>query len=135
MDIDTKLRVVKIMEEYSRKPLLYGTYDCNLMVLKMFEPEKHERFVGRYKTVIGGARVAMKEFGYTHINDYMEESDDYVSISKPFMMHGDIIFSDTERVAMVATGYNRAFAINPQTNTFMDCNVSIPESYKIYRRI
>lgn len=135
MDSITKLNIVKLMREMNNQPLEYGKLDCNLMVLKMFEPDKYDDLVGRYKTVVGGARVANKAFGYNRIDDYMEENPSYVAVNPSHVQFGDIIFSDHDRVAMVALSTDSAFAINPNTNTFMECTISIPESYKIFRRI
>lgn len=135
MEIETKLHITKIMSEMIGEPLVYGSNDCNLMVLKMYEPDKHDEFVGRYKTVIGGARVAKKLFGYARIDDYMEKSERYEQVPKNFMRYGDIVFSDHDHTAMVALGINRVFAISPLTNTFVECAVNIPDNYKIFRRV
>lgn len=135
MDSTTKLNIIKLMREMNNQTLEYGKLDCNLMVLKMFEPEKHDELVGRYKTVVGGARVANKVFGYNRIDDYMEENPSYIRVAPNHVQFGDIIFSDHDRVSMVALSTNSAFAINPNTNKFMECIISIPESYRIFRRI
>lgn len=135
MDIESKIRISSVLSEYVHQDLVYGERDCNLMVLKIFEPERYDRFVGRYKSIIGGARVAKKEFGYVRIDDYMADSDDYTEIDPNFMMFGDIIFADQSRVAMIALGVNRAFVIDPKTDKFAEGVVQIPPSYKIFRRV
>lgn len=135
MDNTTRLKIINIMREYNHQELVYGQLDCNLVVLEIYEPEKYKKLIGRYKTVIGGARVANKEFGYSRIDDYMEENPSYIRVEPNFVQFGDIIFSDIDRVAMVALSTHTAFAISPLTNTFMECKISIPESYRIFRRI
>lgn len=133
MDNELKLRLVNVMRRLNHQGLEYGNNDCNLMVLEMFEPEIYKKFLGRYKTLIGGARVAKKEFGFGRLDDYLSQSKEYTQIPKPFITFGDIICSDVGRVVMISTSNNRAFAID-QNDIFRECTISIPDNYKIFRR-
>lgn len=135
MDNKFKIAVSGVISKYNNQTLEYGKFDCNLMILEAFEHDKYEIICGRYKTVVGGARVAKKEFGYSRLDDYISQSPDYKLIEKPFIMSGDIIFSHIDNIAMIALGCNKAFAVLPNTNEFSRCDVDIPEAYNIYRRI
>lgn len=84
------IELAKVVREFNGKELTYGTYDCNLLALKILEPDKWERLHGRYKTVLGGTRVAKKEFGYSSLLDYFRESEDYVQVPNKFAVGGDV---------------------------------------------
>lgn len=137
MNIELHIRVSEVMTEYNGNKLDYGKLDCNLMFLKAFEPEKFEQFVGTYKTVRGGAIKASKLFGFNRIEDYMEQSTDYEQIDPIYIQFGDIIVGnpDTGRECLISMGHKKAFGVLPKGKVFGHCEIKLPPTYKIYRRV
>ena len=130
--------MAETINEYLGASLVYGQTDCNLMMLSVYEEDKHDALKGHYKTAIGGARVAKKLFGYPHIKNYMAESELYEEITNPLMVvYGDIVVCKNNNATMLATGYDTAFFSDSEhDDTFRHSNIELDMTHHIvYRRL
>ena len=132
--MDTNLAISSI-REYNGQPHVRGTVDCNLLFLKIFEPEKHERFVGRYKTIIGGVRVSKSEFGYPSILQYLIESSDYEEIDSNFHCEFDIVAFHDRHDLFISLG-DKWFGVNKNDSfSTIKCNGYDSKDYTVFRKV
>lgn len=130
MDTLEKVRLLKILRKYLGQSLDYGELDCNLLVLEMYKPEAYEKLRGRYTTVIGGARVANKEFGFISIKDFCAAT--YQEIDKSFVLPLDIVVFEGHDVAVWTQ--DGIFCVQ-EDKTFGYQKLPNDADYKIYRKV
>lgn len=135
MDNKMQLHLTTTINKYRNQILEYGKFDCNLLILEVFEYEKYEKFVGTYDNIKDGVKVAKEMFGEMRLSDYLEKAPEYESIDKKFIKYGDIVVANSARICMIAIGHNKLFAIHPRTNKFEFCDMLVLDTYKVYRRI
>lgn len=132
--MDIKL-ATEAIREYDKQPHVRGTVDCNLLFLKIFEPEKHDLFVGRYKTITGGVRVSKKEFGHPSVIHYLRESDDYKEINPNFQMEFDIVVFHDRHDLFISLG-DKWFGVNDQDSfSLINKDLYSIDDYTIFRRV
>ncbi len=124
-----------IVDEYNNQPLIRGTTDCNLLFLKLHEPEKHDKIKGRYKTLIGGVRVARKIFGNTSIHQYLKESNEYIEVHPNFQLPLDVVAYKSRHDICISLG-DKWFGVD-ESDTFsiVPSNASVDDNYTIFRKV
>ena len=124
-----------IIDDYNNRPHVRGDVDCNLLFLKIHEPEKFEEFHNRYKTIIGGVRVSRKIFGVSSIKEYLDTCGDYEIVRPNFQRPLDVIVFKDQHDLFVSLG-NKWFGVD-DSDTFSIVQKSRynPENYTIYRKV
>lgn len=126
-------QIKNIVREYNNKSLDYGTRDCNLMILDIYEPDKADTLRGTYDDVISGLKQSKKLLGYDNLQDILE-SKDYEIIPTKFAAFGDIGKAPSPNTFVLHLGAS-IFAINEDdiftNNPTKSLNI---DDYIFYRR-
>lgn len=122
----------EIIEDYNGQPHVRGTVDCNLLFLKIHEPEIYEKMYKRYSTIVGGVRSARKYTGYTSIKDVLDNSGNYVKIDKYHQLPMDVVVFDDRHDVYISLG-NKFFGVNDQ-DIFSVFPMTGYEDYHVYRK-
>lgn len=89
----------EIIEEYKGKKHIRGKVDCNLLILKLFDLENHDKMYGRYSTIRGGIRVSNKVYGVSSIYEYLQKNEAFREVPRGFQRPFDVVaFKDTHNV-------------------------------------
>ncbi|MFM2580646.1 DUF6950 family protein [Vibrio fortis] len=90
-----EIQLLKLVNELTTKEFIVGETDCNLIALKVLQLQTdnnwYDLLYKRYKTYVGGARVAKKETGYSNIFDAFKELECLVAIPYELATVGDFI--------------------------------------------
>lgn len=117
----------EIIKKYRNKPLEYGTCDCNLLFMEIYEPEHFKTLFQRYTTIRGGHRVAKKETGFGTVLEFVEASTDYTEKPFDFAGFGDVLINGNEVAICLGThvfSYEKdgVFTLRP-LQLFHECRV------------
>lgn len=104
MNVNYKKDFIQTVREYDGQPMQYGTYDCNLMVMKIYEPKLYVDLFQQYETIAEGVAVAKEKTGHGKLYNYIKESSDYVQVPNKFATTGDIGFVTHRHDVILHTG-------------------------------
>ena len=124
-----------VVEDYMNHEHIRGTVDCNLMILKIFEPENYAKMVGKYNTIIGGVRVSNKTFGVKSLAEWLKGNDDYIVVKNGFQTKLDIIVFEDRHDIFLNLGTKWFGVKNDNVFGFVDNSVYDKDDYIIYRKV
>lgn len=123
----------EIIDEYNYQEHIRGTVDCNLLFMKLHEPEMYEKFHGRYKTITGGIRVGRKLFGFSSIKEVLENGN-YDIIDPNFQQPLDIIAFHNRHDIYVSLG-NMWFGVDENNHFSIVSKVGYNSTdFTVYRK-
>jgi hypothetical protein len=125
----------KIIDRYNNQKHVRGSVDCQLLILEIFEPEMHDAFINRYKTLVGAVRVAKKIFGVISLEEYLSTSEKYKIIESNFQQPLDIVVFHDRHDSYISLG-DYWFGVNSNDTFTMQSKSGYDKNdYKIFRRI
>ena len=98
------MQLHQIIRKYNNEMHVRGTMDSNLLFLEVHEPEFYNKILGKYKTIVGGCRVAKKHTGFISIRDVLDNSGRYEIIEPHYQTNGDIVTFDDGHDIYISLG-------------------------------
>ena len=103
--------ISSVVAEFNTKYLEYGKYDCNLLFMKLYEPDLYSSMYGNYDSVLSGTKLAKEVTGYSSLREFCEEESQYDPVNANFAKTGDIILFKSAHDLFIHLG-NTVFGVN-----------------------
>ncbi len=126
-------RLTEVIHDYRDKDHIRGDRDCNLMFLKVHEPQLHTKLHQKYTTIVGGVRAALRLLGVRSVHHFLVKNN-YTPVQPSYQLRGDIIVFENSHNVYISLG-STWFGVNDDDSFGIINRYEYCEStYNVFRK-